>query len=243
LNDAALSIKEPSTVIRPSPCSNATGSCTPVGSACAASCDHSRAGGEQDDNQPAEATYSGHDMPRRSTCLYWRDTSQGIRRARALESANTIAKRPLTSAADNHTLLPPAIQRQDRARGIPSAGKADCPVVHSGNESSVAPQAAARSGAMAGEEVFVVGGAKSAGHTALYLTRYPARVHLLVRGESLTAGMSEYLITQLKAIPTCRSTCARGSSRLTATAAWRPLRLRTPVQARLNASPLPLSSS
>jgi thioredoxin reductase (NADPH) len=52
--------------------------------------------------------------------------------------------------------------------------------------------------AMAGEDVFVVGGANSAGQAALHLARYAARVRLLVRGESL-AGMSAYLITQLTA--------------------------------------------
>jgi thioredoxin reductase (NADPH) len=54
---------------------------------------------------------------------------------------------------------------------------------------------------MAGEEVYVVGGANSAGQAAQHLARYAARVTLLVRGESLEAGMSEYLITQLRATP------------------------------------------
>jgi thioredoxin reductase (NADPH) len=55
--------------------------------------------------------------------------------------------------------------------------------------------------AMAGEHVYVVGGANSAGQAALHLGRFAARVTLLVRGESLTASMSDYLITQLKATP------------------------------------------
>jgi thioredoxin reductase (NADPH) len=54
--------------------------------------------------------------------------------------------------------------------------------------------------AMAGEDVFVVGGANSAGQAALHLARYAAHVRLLVRGNSL-AGMSAYLITQLTATP------------------------------------------
>jgi thioredoxin reductase (NADPH) len=53
--------------------------------------------------------------------------------------------------------------------------------------------------AMAGEEVYVVGGANSAGQAALHLAKFAARVTLLVRGESLAAGMSDYLITQLQA--------------------------------------------
>jgi thioredoxin reductase (NADPH) len=55
--------------------------------------------------------------------------------------------------------------------------------------------------ALAGEEVYVVGGANSAGQAALHLARFAARVTLLVRGESLEAGMSDYLITQLQATP------------------------------------------
>lgn len=55
--------------------------------------------------------------------------------------------------------------------------------------------------AMAGEEVYVVGGANSAGQAALHLARFAARVTLLVRGESLATGMSDYLVSQLQATP------------------------------------------
>jgi thioredoxin reductase (NADPH) len=61
--------------------------------------------------------------------------------------------------------------------------------------------AGAEAPAMAGEEVYVVGGANSAGQAALHLARFAARVTLLVRGDSLAAGMSDYLITQLEATP------------------------------------------
>ncbi|HWJ53355.1 MAG TPA: FAD-dependent oxidoreductase, partial [Propionibacteriaceae bacterium] len=55
--------------------------------------------------------------------------------------------------------------------------------------------------AVAGEEVFVVGGANSAGQAALHLAKYAARVTLLIRGTSLAAGMSDYLIRQIEATP------------------------------------------
>jgi thioredoxin reductase (NADPH) len=61
--------------------------------------------------------------------------------------------------------------------------------------------AGAEAPALAGEDVYVVGGANSAGQAALHLARYAARVTLLVRGDSLAAGMSDYLITQLQATP------------------------------------------
>jgi thioredoxin reductase (NADPH) len=55
--------------------------------------------------------------------------------------------------------------------------------------------------AMAEERVCVVGGANSAGQAALHLAKFASRVTVLVRGESLAASMSDYLITQLKATP------------------------------------------
>ena len=52
---------------------------------------------------------------------------------------------------------------------------------------------------MAGTEVYVVGGGNSAGQAALHLARYAHQVTLLVRGPSLAASMSDYLISQLEA--------------------------------------------
>lgn len=52
---------------------------------------------------------------------------------------------------------------------------------------------------MTGEQVCVVGGGNSAGQAALHLARYAKHVTLLVRGPSLAASMSEYLIAQLDA--------------------------------------------
>jgi thioredoxin reductase (NADPH) len=59
--------------------------------------------------------------------------------------------------------------------------------------------AGAEAPALAGEEVYVVGGANSAGQAALHLARSAAHVTLIVRGDSLATGMSDYLITQLRA--------------------------------------------
>ncbi len=52
---------------------------------------------------------------------------------------------------------------------------------------------------MVGEDVYVVGGGNSAGQAALHLARYARQVTLLVRGPSLAASMSDYLIAQLQA--------------------------------------------
>jgi thioredoxin reductase (NADPH) len=55
--------------------------------------------------------------------------------------------------------------------------------------------------AMRGEEVFVVGGANSAGQAAVYLARFAGQVTLLVRGDSLSKGMSDYLVRQIEETP------------------------------------------
>ena len=48
-----------------------------------------------------------------------------------------------------------------------------------------------------GEEVYIVGGANSAGQAALYFAQYAAKVTMLVRGEGLSATMSKYLIDEI----------------------------------------------
>jgi len=47
------------------------------------------------------------------------------------------------------------------------------------------------------EEVFVVGGANSAGQAALHFARYATKVTMLVRGAGLAATMSKYLIDEI----------------------------------------------
>ena len=50
------------------------------------------------------------------------------------------------------------------------------------------------------QDVYIVGGANSAGQSAVYLSRGARSVTLLVRGDSLTSSMSYYLIQQIEAI-------------------------------------------
>ena len=47
------------------------------------------------------------------------------------------------------------------------------------------------------EDVYIVGGANSAGQAALHFARFARRVVMLVRGESLAASMSKYLIDEI----------------------------------------------
>ncbi|WP_089922551.1 FAD-dependent oxidoreductase [Lentzea albida] len=53
----------------------------------------------------------------------------------------------------------------------------------------------------AGQDVYLVGGANSAGQAAVYFSGHARKVVLLVRGDSLESSMSRYLIDQLAAIP------------------------------------------
>ncbi len=48
-----------------------------------------------------------------------------------------------------------------------------------------------------GETVYIVGGANSAGQAAINFSRYAERVVMLVRGSSLSATMSKYLVDQI----------------------------------------------
>ena len=48
-----------------------------------------------------------------------------------------------------------------------------------------------------GEDVYIVGGANSAGQAAMFFSQYARRVIMLVRGSSLQSSMSQYLIEQI----------------------------------------------
>ncbi len=62
--------------------------------------------------------------------------------------------------------------------------------------SSMAEAAACRD-----EDVFIVGAGNSAGQAAMYLSGYARSVTMLVRGTSLGAKMSQYLVDQIEAVP------------------------------------------
>jgi thioredoxin reductase (NADPH) len=53
----------------------------------------------------------------------------------------------------------------------------------------------------AGQDVYLVGGANSAGQAAMYFSRHARRVVLVIRGDSLDRSMSRYLIDQLAGVP------------------------------------------
>ncbi len=53
--------------------------------------------------------------------------------------------------------------------------------------------------ACSGEDVYIVGGANSAGQAAMYFSKYAHKVTMLVRSDSLAKSMSQYLIDQISA--------------------------------------------
>ncbi len=57
------------------------------------------------------------------------------------------------------------------------------------------------------EDVYIVGGANSAGQAAMHFARYAKNVIMLVRGESLSATMSQYLIDDIARTPNIRVDC------------------------------------
>jgi thioredoxin reductase (NADPH) len=52
-----------------------------------------------------------------------------------------------------------------------------------------------------GQDIYIVGGANSAGQAAVYLAKGAKSVTILVRGSSITASMSHYLIEQVAGVP------------------------------------------
>jgi thioredoxin reductase (NADPH) len=57
------------------------------------------------------------------------------------------------------------------------------------------------------DDVYIVGGANSAGQAALNFSRYARQVIMMVRGESLAASMSKYLIDDIGRTPNIRVDC------------------------------------
>jgi thioredoxin reductase (NADPH) len=81
-----------------------------------------------------------------------------------------------------------------RRLGVPALESLSGAGVFYGGPVSMAP-------AVSGKEAYVAGGGNSAGQAALHLARYARRVVLLVRAQSLEAGMSDYLVRGIEAAP------------------------------------------
>jgi thioredoxin reductase (NADPH) len=58
---------------------------------------------------------------------------------------------------------------------------------------------------MRDQDVYIIGGANSAGQAAVYFSRFARSVTLIVRAESLEKSMSRYLIEQMMSLPNVRA--------------------------------------
>ncbi len=81
-----------------------------------------------------------------------------------------------------------------RRLGIPALEELSGAGVFYGGPAAEAP-------GLTGTNAFIAGGGNSAGQAALLLARYARRVTLVVRADSLEAGMSTYLIRAVEATP------------------------------------------
>ena len=81
-----------------------------------------------------------------------------------------------------------------RRLGVPELEALNGAGVFYGGPASEAP-------GMAGRDVYVLGGANSAGQAALHLANHARSVTLVARGDSLEAGMSDYLVRQVQDTP------------------------------------------
>ena len=102
------------------------------------------------------------------------------------------------SLADGQRVLARAVILATGARyrrlGVPSIEALHGAGVFYGGPVSEAP-------ALSGRDAYVAGGGNSAGQAALHLARYARRVTLVVRAQSLAAGMSDYLVRAVEATP------------------------------------------
>ncbi len=73
-----------------------------------------------------------------------------------------------------------------------------------------------------GQDIYVVGGANSAGQGAMFFSRYARQVTMLLRGATLSAGMSQYLVDRIvetanvAVVTNTRVSGVRGTGRLEA---------------------------
>ncbi len=78
------------------------------------------------------------------------------------------------------------------------------------------------------EEVFVVGGANSAGQAAMNFAKYACKVTMLVRGKGLAQSMSQYLIDQIAGTPNITVETETEITRFCGTDHLQGIELRTP---------------
>ncbi len=120
-----------------------------------------------------------------TACRVTRLAVQGSARVLHFEDGTTIAAHSviLATGVAYRRLSAPGLE-QFHGRGV-----------YYGSASTEAPSCS-------DQDVYIVGGANSAGQAAMFFSRYARRVHLVIRAPNLDASMSRYLIEQIAAVPT-----------------------------------------
>lgn len=104
---------------------------------------------------------------------------------------------------DNYKILTLSDDSEIKTRSIIIATgvnyrKLEATGVHNFTGSGVYYGAATTEAAMCqDQDVFVVGGGNSAGQSAMYLSNFAKKVHILIRKKDLSSSMSQYLIDQI----------------------------------------------
>ena len=138
---------------------------------------------------------SGADLARRATTQATRLGAE-ILTAQAVTGIEVSGPYRSVTLADNRTVSCHALII---ASGV-SVRRLDAPGIENFTGAGVYYGAAISEAAnYRGEHVVVVGGANSAGQAAMYFARFASKVTMVVRGSSLDAGMSQYLIDQIQA--------------------------------------------
>ncbi|WP_326999783.1 FAD-dependent oxidoreductase [Dactylosporangium sp. NBC_01737] len=119
-----------------------------------------------------------------TACRVTRLAVQGSARVLHFEDGTTIAAHSviLATGVSYRRLGAPGLE-QFHGRGV-----------YYGSASTEAPSCS-------DQDVYIVGGANSAGQAAMFFSRYARRVHLVIRAPNLDASMSRYLIEQIAAVP------------------------------------------
>ncbi len=84
---------------------------------------------------------------------------------------------------------------------VPATAGSRCPASNAWRERACTTRRPSTRPSSAAPTVAVVGGGNSAGQAVLFLAGYAPKVHLLVRGSSLEANMSRYLVDQVERHP------------------------------------------
>ncbi|GAB3847151.1 FAD-dependent oxidoreductase [Dactylosporangium cerinum] len=120
-----------------------------------------------------------------TACRVTRLAVEGSARVLHFEDGTTIAAHSviLATGVSYRRLTAPGLE-QFHGRGV-----------YYGSASTEAPSCS-------DQDVYIVGGANSAGQAAMFFSRYARRVHLVIRAPNLNASMSRYLIQQIASVPT-----------------------------------------